>query len=71
MLDLDVTAPQAKVDAKMKEAIAIYGGTEMLVNSAGYTELSFIEDITLVISSPKVQSLRTTRLRYFTAMKDG
>ena len=34
ILELDVTAPQAEVDAKVKEALNIYGGIDVLVNNA-------------------------------------
>jgi NAD(P)-dependent dehydrogenase (short-subunit alcohol dehydrogenase family) len=45
VLDLDVTAPQVEIDAKIKEALAIYGGIDVLVNNAGYIEAGIIEEI--------------------------
>lgn len=44
VLDLDVTAPQAELDAKVKEAMGIYGTLDVLVNNAGYIEASLIEE---------------------------
>ncbi|MCJ1402162.1 hypothetical protein MMC11_005381 [Xylographa trunciseda] len=45
ILDLDVTASQADLDAKMKEALSIYEGIDVLVNNAGYIELGLMEDV--------------------------
>ena len=45
VLDLDVTAPQAELDAKVKEALSIYGGIDVLVNNAGYIEAALIEEL--------------------------
>lgn len=44
ILDLDITAPRAELDAKVKEAIGIYGTLDVLVNSAGYIEASLVEE---------------------------
>ena len=44
ILDLDITAPQAVLDAKVKEAVGIYGGLDVLVNNAGYIEGSLVEE---------------------------
>ena len=44
ILDLDITAPQAVLDAKVKEAIGIYGTLDVLVNNAGYIEGSLVEE---------------------------
>jgi len=43
-LDLDITAPQAEIDAKVIEAIGIYGSLDVLVNNAGYIEASLVEE---------------------------
>jgi NADP-dependent 3-hydroxy acid dehydrogenase YdfG len=45
VLDLDVTAAQTEIDAKIKEALAIYGGIDVLVNNAGYIEAGIVEEI--------------------------
>lgn len=45
ILDIDVTAPQEEPDAKMKEALAIYGGIDVLVPNAGYSEIGFVEEL--------------------------
>lgn len=44
ILDLDITASQAELDAKVKEAIGIYGALDVLVNNAGYIEASLVEE---------------------------
>jgi len=44
ILDLDITAPQAELDTKVKEAIGIYGTLDVLVNNAGYIEASLVEE---------------------------
>ena len=44
ILDLDITAPRAELDAKIKEAIGIYGTLDVLVNNAGYIEASLVEE---------------------------
>lgn len=45
IIDLDVCAPQAEIDAKVAEAIKTYGGVDVLVNSAGYIEAGMAEEI--------------------------
>jgi NAD(P)-dependent dehydrogenase (short-subunit alcohol dehydrogenase family) len=49
ILDIDVTAPQEELDAKMKEALAIYGGIDVLVPNAGYSEIGFVDELRQVI----------------------
>jgi NADP-dependent 3-hydroxy acid dehydrogenase YdfG len=44
VLDLDVTISQAEIDAKIEQAIGIYGHIDVLVNNAGYVELGFVEE---------------------------
>jgi NAD(P)-dependent dehydrogenase (short-subunit alcohol dehydrogenase family) len=51
ILDIDVTAPQGELDSKMKEALAIYGGIDVLVPNAGYSEIGFVEELRQVIDS--------------------
>ncbi len=48
ILDLDVTAPQAELDATIKEALGIYGGIDVLVNNAGYIEAALVEELEYV-----------------------
>jgi NAD(P)-dependent dehydrogenase (short-subunit alcohol dehydrogenase family) len=43
---LDVTATQADINAKVEEAIAIYGSIDVVVNSAGYIEAGIAEEVT-------------------------
>ena len=45
ILDLDVRATQAQLDAKVREALAIYGGIDVLVNNAGYIEGAMVEEL--------------------------
>ena len=46
IMDLDVTAPQADLDKKMAEALAIHGCIDVLVNNAGYIESGPVEELT-------------------------
>ncbi len=45
ILDLDVTASQSELDTKVKEALEVYGGVDVLVNNAGYIEAGIIEEL--------------------------
>ncbi len=45
ILDLDVTASQSDLDAKVNEAWKIYGKIDVLVNNAAYIEAGFLEEI--------------------------
>ncbi|EPE37067.1 NAD(P)-binding Rossmann-fold containing protein [Glarea lozoyensis ATCC 20868] len=45
ILDLDVTLPQAELNAKIADAIAIYGSIDVLVNAAGYIEAGMVEEL--------------------------
>ena len=49
ILDIDITATQADLDAKVQDALGIYGGIDVLVNNAGYFELGLIEEIRYVV----------------------
>lgn len=51
VLELDLTVSQAELDAKVKEAIGIYGGLDVLVNNAGYIEASLVEEARYAILS--------------------
>jgi NADP-dependent 3-hydroxy acid dehydrogenase YdfG len=46
ILSLDVTASQAEINARVEEAIAIYNGIDVIVNSAGYIEAGVAEEVT-------------------------
>ncbi|KAL2812317.1 hypothetical protein BJX63DRAFT_397097 [Aspergillus granulosus] len=46
ILDLDVTAPQAELDAKFQQAIDIYGTVDVLVNNAGFIQCGAVEELT-------------------------
>lgn len=48
ILELDVTAFQAELDAQVKDAIAMYGHIDVLVNNAGYVHTGLIEPTTYV-----------------------
>ncbi|KAJ5522780.1 hypothetical protein N7513_013353 [Penicillium frequentans] len=43
-LELDVLAPQEELNAKAKEAWAIYGQVDVLINNAGYIEAGILEE---------------------------
>ncbi|TVY20858.1 putative oxidoreductase YusZ [Lachnellula arida] len=45
ILRLDVTASQEQLDSCIKDALAIYGHIDVLVNNAGYTDLGTIEEM--------------------------
>jgi NAD(P)-dependent dehydrogenase (short-subunit alcohol dehydrogenase family) len=49
ILDVDVTASQAELDSKVKEAVEIHYGIDVLVNNAGYFELGLIEEVRYVL----------------------
>lgn len=46
VLDFDVTADQATIDARLKEAAAIYGRLTHVVNPAGYILVGAVEEAT-------------------------
>ncbi|KAJ5666730.1 hypothetical protein N7462_011139 [Penicillium macrosclerotiorum] len=46
ILDLDVTAPQAELDAKFQQAIDIYSSVDVLVNNAGFIQCGALEELT-------------------------
>ena len=43
-LQLDVTASQAELDAKIEMAEAMFGPIDIVVNNAGYAEVGILED---------------------------
>ena len=45
VIQLDVTAPQEVLDAKIKEATGFYGSIDVLVNNAAYAEFGTLEDV--------------------------
>ena len=45
ILDLDVRATQSELDSKVQEALAIYGGVDVLVNNAAYIEAALVEEL--------------------------
>lgn len=54
ILDLDVSIPPAEINAKVEEALKIYGTVDVLVNNAGYIESAPVEELTYV--SPFLRS---------------
>ena len=45
MLEVDVQAPQEVLDSKIEEALAMYGGIDVLVNNAAYVEAGVLEEL--------------------------
>ena len=45
ILELDVRATQTQLDAKVREALTVYGGIDVLVNNAGYIEGALVEEL--------------------------
>ncbi|KAL8711244.1 MAG: hypothetical protein Q9220_004389 [cf. Caloplaca sp. 1 TL-2023] len=45
ILDLDVSAPEKEIFAKAQEALRIFDGIDVLMNNAGYTEISTTEEM--------------------------
>lgn len=64
---MDVTAPQAELNETAKEAWAIYGRIDVLVNNAGYIQGGTIEEIGYVPASLSDFPLNPTK--HFTARK--
>ena len=54
-LELDVCAPQTTLNSKVQDALAIYGGIDVLVNNAGYIEAGLLEDVRFEI--PLLESI--------------
>ncbi|TVY81555.1 putative oxidoreductase, partial [Lachnellula suecica] len=46
VLQLDVTAPQAEIDAQMQKAVSVYGHIDVLINNAGFVALGGVEETT-------------------------
>lgn len=44
ILELDVSAPEAEIQAKAQQALKIYDGIDVLVNNAGYVDICLVED---------------------------
>ena len=57
MIDLDVTSSQKELDAKIAEALEIYGGIDVLVNAAGYIEAGTMEEFRSVPTTPHKSKL--------------
>ncbi|KAL4955495.1 hypothetical protein BDW69DRAFT_118512 [Aspergillus filifer] len=45
VLELDVTSPQSQLDDIIQQAIEIFGGVDVLVNNAGFTQFGFLEEM--------------------------
>lgn len=45
VMQLDVTASQDELDQKAKEAWAVYGHVDVLVNNAGYIHFGLMEEV--------------------------
>ena len=49
ILDLDVRASQSELDVKAKEALAIYGGIDVLVNNAAQIVGGILEETRYIL----------------------
>ena len=49
VLELDVTASQSVLNAKVAEALKFYGKIDVLVNNAGYTQMVALEEWSSVL----------------------
>ena len=45
ILDLDVTASETELNAKVREALKFYGKIDVLVNNAAYVQYGFLEEV--------------------------
>ena len=45
ILELDVTASQTELDSVIQEALAVFGGVDVLVNNAGYIQGGLMEEV--------------------------
>lgn len=45
ILDLDVCDSQAELDAKVMNALGLYGTIDVLFNNAGYSEIGLCEEV--------------------------
>jgi NAD(P)-dependent dehydrogenase (short-subunit alcohol dehydrogenase family) len=45
VMELDVTAPEVEIKAKVVEAWSIYGHVDVLVNNAGYIDAGVFEEV--------------------------
>ena len=48
VLQLDATAEESVINAKIQEAIGIFGVVDVLVNNAGYVSVGTLEDVPYV-----------------------
>lgn len=48
ILDLDITAPQAEIDRKFRQAWETFGSIDVVVNNAGFIQCGAVEEITSV-----------------------
>ncbi|KAJ4298819.1 hypothetical protein N0V90_004061 [Kalmusia sp. IMI 367209] len=63
VLSLDATASQYDINAKVEEAIAIYGRIDVIINNAGYIEAGIAEEVTFIaqFNTNPFGSINTTR----------
>ncbi|KUJ14445.1 putative short-chain oxidoreductase [Mollisia scopiformis] len=45
LIDLDVTASKTEIEKVVNEALKVYGRVDVLVNNAGYVEMSIVEEL--------------------------
>jgi hypothetical protein len=57
ILQLDITNSQQNIDAKIAEAVSIYGKIDVLVNNASYVSIGTLEDLKYLIPNVRPKTL--------------
>ncbi|CAD6579485.1 MAG: hypothetical protein ASARMPREDX12_000860 [Alectoria sarmentosa] len=68
-LQLDVTASQAELDAKIEMAEAMFGPIDIVVNNAGYAEVGILEDSSVLMNRSQDVFQRQYDTNFFGTVK--